>query len=133
MNPLPRSHECFGWDVLYEAPLFLITTWCRDSYALDFELRRFTGTLQGTAPGDALEPWIGAPMLEHNGGGVVPVTHWERAEVELSGYVKFDGCTNFYLQQDHICGVNEYELNAAGLRRVYEIAAEVLDGWCGRT
>lgn len=47
-------------------------------------------------------------------------------ELFLSGFVKWDGCSNWDIGQKHFCGVQEAEGIGKLLRQLYEIAGQTL-------
>lgn len=61
----------------------------------------------------------------------------EKAQVYLSGEVKWDGCANLQFdEQDnvmlHFCGVEDVRKIGALLERLYEIAAKAIPFWSDR-
>lgn len=59
-----------------------------------------------------------------------------RAQVAISGSIKWDGCADLYFMPDedgyaHYCGLNGSLIIAEMLVGVYKIAAEVLPSWYG--
>ncbi len=49
----------------------------------------------------------------------------------VSGYVKWDGCSNITVLPDHFCGAEEIRRLAALLLHCYKLAAENIGGWDG--
>ena len=68
------------------------------------------------------------PMFDRKGDdtGMDQIETHEDAEEYLSGFVKWDGCTELDMGQPHWCGPNGYKKHCALLRYIYERAFELM-------
>lgn len=78
----------------------------------------------------------GRPYFVEKKMGGSPVTSLEEAEVQLSGSVKWDGCSNWSLFGDphcmtHFCSKQEAVDIGTLLGRLYDLAAEMVPSWSG--
>lgn len=69
----------------------------------------------------------GSPCFElESGNGCDATENIDEAEVYLSGFVKWDGCTELDQGQPHWCGPNGYKKHIALLRHIYIRAHELM-------
>lgn len=71
----------------------------------------------------------GAPVFQDASASVgpTPVSDTERAEVYLSGFVKWDGCTELDMGCPHWCGPDGYKRHIALLEYIYKRAHELME------
>jgi hypothetical protein len=111
--PVPAGATHRVWDDL--APGYYCVAWAPEDHFIDFRVYTLLGK-------DA----DGLPVFQDA----------EKAEVFLSGFIKWDGCANVYFdgQDDvmlHFCGKGEAMNVGLLLGRVYDLAAKLIPNWDG--
>lgn len=71
----------------------------------------------------------GSLLLDTDGRG--HTASLDEAEVVVTGYIRWDGCSNFYFGEEgglmlHFCGVKQAIQVGTLLERLYEMAAELI-------
>jgi hypothetical protein len=55
----------------------------------------------------------------------------DKAQESMEGYVKFDGCSQWNMGHEHLCGRHMLKQQSEAMSRVYDLAAKLMEHWEG--
>ena len=120
---IPESCGCRAELVehlrLDRGPFGFTLRWKADDYRAEFEVFAITGEAGQEVP---------IPTYDRRGAMSTPdpVESIEQAEIYLEGHVKWDGCSEIDMGQEHWCGPLEWKAHCALLEHVYKRAFELM-------
>lgn len=94
-----------GWFVRYE----------HSDHWIDFKAYECVG--------EEMSPNPGKKLFSDKGGrgGHVYIEDLDKAEVTISGYVKWDGCSEMHFESPHFCGAGDVKDFATAMVKLHEL------------
>lgn len=110
---------------------FFIRAWISD-YWMDFECvkcRYWTTEQSKGWSGPNVPLYDKKESLQEECGGSPPTEDPEDGFVHMMGFLKWDGCMEISREKIHSCGAEDLEDEYQCIRRIHELAAEVMGHW----